>query len=182
MSLRASPPCLPLRGRCQRRVTPAADGKGSPWQSASTIPGSRGTDRHTSDVGHWFAMTKLCSVRSAPSPLRPVGAAISRPPTCALVRQAGCRGRQPLQCSRMFPLVSLPRQFAMAGLRPVPRSGTDSNPSPKATPSLFIIHSLHSLFLPRSLETPLAAAEEDAIIKDNSANCRAKRQETRRKP
>ena len=53
---------------------------------------------------------------------------------CEPVRQAGCRGRQPLRCSRTFPLVSLPRQFAMAGLRPVPRSGTDSNPSQKATP------------------------------------------------
>ena len=39
-----------------------------------------------------------------------------------------------------------------------------------------------SEFPRRSLETPLAAAEEDAIIKGNSANSRAKRQETRRKP
>jgi hypothetical protein len=31
----ASSPCLPLRGRCQRRVTPAADGRG--WR--------RGTDK-----------------------------------------------------------------------------------------------------------------------------------------
>ena len=45
--------------------------------------------------------------------------------------------------------------------------------------SLFI---LHSSFLPRSLETPLAATKEDAIIKGNSANCRPKQQETRRKP
>ena len=48
--------------------------------------------------------------------------------------------------------------------------------------SLFTLHSLHFSFLPRSLETPLAAAGEDAIIKGNSANSRAKRQETRRKP
>ena len=30
--------CLPLRGRWQRRVTPAADGRGSPRRSVSPVP------------------------------------------------------------------------------------------------------------------------------------------------